>query len=931
MFKVFAITLRKIENFLQKAKYLSINFGAVRYIFILLALTFISFPASAQEEERPSPDQRTDTLSVSDSLRISRDTLQNDTTTTALATDTLQNQAGGDIETTINYSARDSIRASTDGKKIWLYGDAVITYGEIKLEADEIEIDYANNTLTAHGTRDSLGRRIGYPVFTNGAEVYETKDIVYNFKTRKARITEVVTQQNGGYMAAETVFKNEKNELFTIRNSYTTCDLEDPHYAIRSTRAKAIPDDKIVTGPFYFEFNDIPIPAILPFGMFPAQRESKSGIIFPSYGEERRRGFNLRGGGYFFDISDYIKLAVTGDIYSKGGHALYLNSNYVKRYRHNGSLNFSYSKTRLSDRVESPEAVNDYRLAWSHSPQSKGTGRFSASVNAATSTFNKNNNLAFGYNTGINSTSLNNTTAQMSSSISYSKRFAGTPFSMGINLNHSQNIQTREVDLVLPRFSLTMTNLYPFQRPGGTPGPLDNFTIGYSMTASNNVTNNIGRPVLSANDSIAPFNFDNLPLFLRNARNGIQHSPQIGYSTKFLKYFTLSPSISYQERWYFEKLNWTADTVNNQLVFNSTTAREFNRVANYSFGAGINTRIYGTFFFKKGKVQAIRHIINPNVSYSYTPDFTRNTNYFDVFAFTRPQDTVVTYTYKSKHEGFLYGGAPAGGRSGSISFGVGNNLEMKVQSEGDSVPRKVMLLNNLSINSGYNYLADSFKLANFSISANSSILEDLININVGATLDPYRYESPEGSTTMRRVNTYAWAKGTYPNSKGRSLGRITSANLALSTNFNPQARKKEQQSREKIASSDLPEAEKEFLISNPNAYVDFEIPWSLNVRYNLTYSNRVISPARVTQTLQFSGDLALSEKWKITFNSGYHFETKEFTQTDLRLSRDLHCWVMSFSWIPFGRFTSYFFTINVKSSLLQDLKLERRKPFFDNL
>lgn len=898
----------------------------MRYIFISSLLVLGSIFCQAQERDIRVPDIGSDTTILgADTLQISNDSIPADSA--RITADSLQTPPPprSDIETTINYSARDSIMASIDGKKIWLYGQAVIVYGEIKLEAEEIEIDYANNTLTAHGKRDSLGRRIGYPVFTNEGQVYETKDIIYNFKTRKARITEVVTQQDGGFMHAETVFKNERNELLTVRNSYTTCNLEHPHFRIRSTKAKAIPDDKIVTGPFYFEFNDIPIPAILPFGMFPSQRESKSGIIFPSYGEERRRGFNLRRGGYFFDISDYIKLAVTGDIYSKGGHALYASSNYVKRYSYNGSFNFSYTKTRLGDKIEEPQSSNDYQLSWSHSPQSKGTGRFSASVNAATATFNKNNNLIYGYNNDINSTSLNNTTAQLSSSVSYSKRFAGTPFSMGLNLNHNQNLQTRDVDLVLPRLSVNMTNLYPFQRKDGRTGPLDNFSLGYSMTAANNITNNIGRvPLTADHDSIAPFNMDNMSLFFARARKGIQHSPQIGYSMKLLKYFTLSPSVNYQERWYFEKLKWNED----DEKVKPDTIKGFNRIANYGFGAGINTRIYGTFFFKRGKVQAIRHIVNPSVGFNYTPDFTRNENYFQ--RINRPDGTSIL---KSRHEGFLYGGAPSGGESGSINFGVGNNLEMKVKGPQDSLARKVMLLNNFSINSSYNLMAEEFKLANFTMSANSNILDNLINVNLGATLDPYRYEvvDAERPDQRVRVSRYAWEKKINETDASRKLGRITSANLAFSTNLNPKARKNEQESRKKIAQSDLPEAEKQFLINDPAAYIDFEIPWSLSVRYNLSYSAPVSSPSKITQTLQFSGDVALSEAWKIKFNSGYHFETKQFTQTDISLARDLHCWTMSFSWVPFGAFTSYFFTINVKSSLLQDLKLERRKPFQDNL
>jgi hypothetical protein len=908
MFELFAITSHKIVNFSPKAKHFSL---LVRLVLVLIGFLITVQSAWAQI---PTP-----------------------TDTTTLATDSLKNPADtlkkappkGDIETTINYSARDSINTSVDGQIVWLYGAAKIVYGSIELEAEEIIIDYANNTLTAHGTRDSVGRRVGYPIFKNGSELYETKDIVYNFKTGRARISEVVTQQGEGYLHGDAVFKNEKNELLSLRNSYTTCNLEHPHFRIRSTKTKAIPDDKIVSGPFYMEFNDVPLyPMGFLFGMFPAQRESKSGIIFPSYGEERIRGFNLRSGGYFFDISDYIKLALTGDIYSKGGHALYAQSNYIKRYKYNGSFNFSYSKNKTNTQIENPTVFNDFRVTWSHTPQTKGTGRFSASVNAATSTYNQNNNLIYGYTNTINSTSLNNTSRKLSSNVSYNKRFAGTPFSMGLNLSHNQDLETKQLDLPLPNLTVNMQNQYPFQRKDGRETLLDNFSIGYSMAGTNRITNNLGRLSPDAvQDSIAPFNLDNLSTFFQNGKKGIRHSIPLGYSFKAFKYFTVSPSVSYEEKWYFEQLNWEYDIVNNRptLVVKDTT-RGFNRIANYSFSTSFNTRIYGTKLFRPGnKVQAIRHVMNPTISFSYTPDFTKNENYF------QPINQNGKIIYQSRHQGFVYGPSNTG-RSGAIGLGIGNTLEMKVKNDKDTVARKVSILKNLSLSTSYNLMADSFNLAPVAISANTSILDDMFNINVSATLDPYKYEkiiNPETNTPIpnqpfeRRVDELVWKNG--------RLGRITNATMALNTNLNPKGRKSDEKSREKITQSNLPEQDKQFLLNNPNAYVDFDIPWSLRINYSMNYNHSINSPIRITQTLQFSGDLSLSEYWKITFNSGYHFETKEFTQTDIGISRDLHCWTMRMNWIPFGRFTSYNFTINVKASVLQDLKLERRKPFFDNL
>ncbi len=936
MLNVFPIPLPKIVNFSVKRKDFTTNSGIVRHSFIFIAIFLgIAFTTVAQVEtpvKNPAgtlPVKADSTESAQDTTLILQDSVAVSPDSLAVQQDTVPRQTG-DIETTINYNARDSIRVSVDGKLVMLYGEARITYGEIELEAEEITIDYGNNTMTAHGVRDSLGNRVGYPVFKNGSELYETKDIVYNFKTGRARITEVVTQQGEQILHGETVFKNEKDELLSIHNRFTTCNLEHPHFAIISTKTKAIPDDKIVSGPFYVEFNDIPIPAGFLFGMFPAQRESKSGIIFPSYGEERARGFNLRNGGYFFDISDYIKLALTGDIYSKGGHAVYANSSYMKRYQYNGNFNFSYSKNRLGENIETQNVSNDFRLTWSHSPQTKGTSRFAASVNAATATFNRNNNLMYGSINELSSNTISNISTKLSSNVSYNKRFAGTPFSLGVNLSHSQDLQTRLVDLPLPNVTLNMTNLYPFQRRGKT-SILDNFSLGYSMAGTNRITNNLGRLTPEAQrDSIAEFNFDNLPLFFRNGRKGIRHNIPLSYSFKLLRFFTVSPSVNYEERWYFEKLNWRyeQDPRTQNFVAVADTIRGFNRIANYSMSVGMNTRIYGMYFFQKGNVKAIRHVINPSISFGLTPDFSQNPEYFQVLQ--RPGGPGLPYEpkqqYLSRHQGFVYGGSSMG-RAGSIGFGLGNNVEMKVRTAKDTVDRKVMLLNNLSLSSSYNLMADSFKLAPISLSANTNIMDNTINVNLSASLDPYTYLSgtnESGRFFERRIDSYSWKSG--------SLGRITNATLALSTNLNPDMRKRENTTREKVAQSDIPEEDKQHILQNPNAYVDFDIPWSVNLGYNLSYRRPISQPvAQVTQTLQLSGDLSLSEKWKITYNTGYHFETAEFTQTNIGISRDLHCWQMNFTWVPFGRFQSYNFTIAVKASVLQDLKLERRRPFLDNL
>ncbi len=851
-----------------------------------------------------------------------------DSTNSVAVSDTTKTEVPkGDIETTINYSARDSINFSVETKIVRLYGDAKIKYGAIELESDYIEIDYTKNTLSASGTTDSLGRKVGYPIFKNGNEVYETRDITYNFKTGRARISEVVTKQGEGYLHGAVVYKNANNELFSINNSYTTCNLQHPHFRIRAKKTKAIPNDKIVSGPANLEINDVPTPLWLPFGMFPSKNQASSGVIIPSYGEESRRGFFIRGGGYFFDVSDYFKATVTGDLYSKGGHGINYNSVYKKRYAYNGNLNFTYTQIKLSDLIEDESRQNDFRLTWSHNPESKGNSRFSANVNAATATYNQNNFI--GVNGDPNNARFDNVTRQLSSNIAYSKTFGNSPFTLGLSARHNQDIQSREVDLLLPSMTLNMGNVYPFKsKSGSQTGWTDKLNLRYTMTGTNEVTNNLGRLDPEATtDSIAPFDLDNFGEFLKNSKKGFRHTIPISTSFKLLKHFTASPSVNYDEIWYFEKLVWGIDPENSRRAIVVDTLNGFNRISTYNFSTAVNTRLYGTYFFKKGNIQAIRHVMNPNVSFSYAPDFSAEK--FDYF------QRVVTEEgeelLQSRHQGFVYGGARAG-ENANIGFSLSNTLEMKVKSKDDSVQqsKKVPLLNNLSISSGYNLLAEEFKLSNIGIRANTSLFNNKLSVNFTSTIDPYIYildsiyfnNRDVRLVAQRRIDRFAW-------DSGQGLGQLSQANIALSTNLNPKARNKENTTNKRIEGSNLNEADKEFLLNNPDTYVDFNIPWSLRVSYSLNYTKRGFEESNTTQTLRFSGDFSLTEKWKITYNSGYDFENKDFTQTRFGITRDLHCWQLDFNWTPFGTFQSYGFSIHVKSSMLQDLKIDRNRSFFD--
>jgi hypothetical protein len=888
----------------------------LRFICLVGFLSFLFFDDVQGQVERPLrrptgqlPAQRdTSTLPATDSLLIKNDTLQ-------VQTDSLQQAEQKDIETTIIYSARDSINSNLDAKIVRLYGEAKIKYGTIELEADEIMIDYMQSTITAHGKLDSLGQRVGYPIFKDGGQIYETRDMMYNFKTRRARITEVVTQQGEGFIHGDKVFKNDKNELFSMGNAYTTCNLAHPHFRIISKRSKAIPGDKIVSGPFYMEFLDVPTPLFFFFGIFPQPRKSQSGILVPSYGEEKTRGFFLRNGGYYFDINDYVKLGITGDIYSKGSSALAVNSLYRKRYAYSGSVAFNFTNNRLSQNLEDNSRSKDFRITWSHTPQTKGTGRFSASVNAASSSFTQNNYVQ---NNQANATTnrMDASTRKLSSNVSLSKSFAGTPFTVGVNLRHNQDLSTKQVDIPAPDVSFNMNNIYPFKKTN--IDFLENMAFRLTSNATNLVTNKISP------DSIAPFNFQTLPALFRNARKGVRHDFPLGTSIRILKFFTISPSVSYNELWYFEKLEWGLDEAGTAVVV-VDTLKGFNRVANYSGGVGLNTRIYGTWVSKNedSKVKAIRHVVNPTVSYSFQPDFSgERFDYFQKFRIGNIDHL------KSRHEGFVYGTSRSG-KSSALGFGLGNTLEMKVRSEKDTIDRKISLLNSLSISSSYNLLADSFKLAPFSFSANTNVLNDKINLNVTMGIDPYEYRllsiNEAGVIVQRKIDRYVWKGGKF------RLGQISSANFAFSTNLSPQGREKDSDTREKIANSDMTQSDKEFLMNNPDVYVDFDIPWNLRISYNVDYNKPGYSKATVTQAIRFSGDLSVTPKWKVDFNSGFDIQTKQFTQSNLGIRRDLHCWQVSLNWVPFGRYQNYNFSIGIKSGMLRDLKLDRTRNFFDNL
>ncbi len=835
----------------------------------------------------------------------------------------------GEIETTINYSAKDSIFYDLQSQKIKLYGNSKIDYGEINLEAYEILVDWNDKTLDANYLTDSTGKKIGKPIFSEGNQSYETDKITYNFDSRKARIKGIVTQLDDAYMQGEDVKKNEEDELFISHAMYTTCNLEEPHFHISSGKIKVIPGKKVISGPFHLKFGDVPTPLGFIFGMFPQPKKKVSGLIMPNYGEEKRRGFYLRDGGYYFALNDYIDLRLTGDVYSKGSYGMTLGSSYKKRYSYSGNLRFNYNKSKLGD-FENPSTSNDFSFSWSHTPDARGkSSRFSSSVNFQTNSYNQNKNLVYSnFNESIN--------AQFNSNISYTKSFKGSPFNLSANLRHSQNVQTKKVNLTLPDISYNMSRIYPFKNLGKLgKTALGKISISHRFNGKIELTNGSvgnslsGLNVINSGNNFSEqldFNMDNLNSIIDRSKIGGKHTIPISTSFNLLKYFTVSPSVNYNEIWYFKKLSYNYNELENGIEIDTTNS--FQRAWSYSSAFAMSTRIYGTVFFKKGKIKAIRHVISPEISMSFSPDFTKpKFGYYENVQINSEGDTKLL----SKYENFLFG-SPRIGSSASMNFYIGNNLEMKVIDKNDTISgtRKIKIFDNLSFSSSYNFLADSFRLAPIRFNTRTSFFKRLINLSIGGTIDPYTFKLDsitESSSGLKNVYQRRIDELAYKNNQG--IGSLAYINMSLGFRFSAKDFKSEDE-EEKDSSFGTRE-EIDYINSNIAEYIDFNVPWSINASYNLNRRKLGYRDPTITQTLTFSGDVSISEKTKISFRSGYDFKFKMLTQTSINATRDLHCWRINFSWVPFGRFQSYNLSINAVSALLQDLKLEKRSRFFDNL
>lgn len=827
------------------------------------------------------------------------------------------------IEDPIVYNAEDSIVVSFDGQKVYLYNNAKVTYQQIELSAYYIELNLETKEIFAKGILDSTETMVQKPIFKQGSEEYESETMRYNFESEKAFITKVVSKQGEGIILSDRTKKIGEEIFITEKAKYTTCDAEHPHFYMHLTKAKVISNKKIITGPAYMVLEDFPIYfPILPFGYFPNSPTYSSGILVPTYGEEQNRGFFLRDGGYYWAAGEYFDLAVRGEIYSKGSWGVQTHTNYRKRYKFSGGFDFRYNVNVYGESgLDTYQKSKQYAIIWNHSQDQKAnpSRTFSASVNLSSSGYDKQNS----YEGQIGGNQYLQT--QKSSSISYSQKFENTPFNMSINLRHSQNSLDTTLTLSLPEMTFSMAKIYPFRKKNRT-GPVkfyEKFGINYTGNLRNTITAK---------------EYDLLKKdFPDDWKNGIQHNIPFAFpGFNLAKYINVSPSIGYNEKWYFKKYNYTyvADEVfydefGDPSHIDKDTISGLSRVYDYNYSLSASTNIYGMFMPRNpnSKIKGIRHKLTPSASFSYRPDFgearfgywqevqidsTGKTDFFDV------------------NKGGVYGDSPGRGASGAISLALNNNLEMKVLETKDTTNtksgdkyKKVKIIDNLSLASSYNLIADSLNLAPISIRARTTVAG--VSINMGTLIDPYMINDK-----YQRINEYVWN-----NKTGFSrIGRLTNANLSFGMNFN--SKKKENKKGPSpgggpaaIAGDD----EETRIVPELNpGYMDFNMPWTFGFDYSFSYNgpSKSAPNGRFSQTLGIRGTLDLTEKWKISMNTNFDIQAGEFSYTTLNINRDLHCWQMAFNFVPFGYMKSYSFTINAKSSMLKDLRLQKRESNYDN-
>lgn len=908
---------------------------------LTLVLCWTALPAEAQsrrkERNKPLPQQEqlTDTLPVTtlplptDSLYAPPlDTINNSADTTGNALP----QKKSAIEAVINYQANDSIVLWGNGT-VFLHGASDVKYQTMELTSNYIRVRMDSSLIFARGVLDTTtGDWTGQPVFKDGKDQFEAKEMTYNLKTRKGFIRHVVTQQGEGYVIAGKTKKMGDDELMMSNAKYTTCDEhEHPHFYLALTKAKAKPGDYIATGPAYLVVGDVPLPVAIPFGFFPFTDTYSSGLIMPSFGDDYTRGLYLRRLGYYFAINDYLDFEVTGDIYTKGTWAVTAQSKYLKRYKFNGNFSFSYRND-----VTGEKGMPDYTKAtnmsinWTHTQDSKANpySNFSASVNFSTSGYNRSNIDSY-YNPVANSENTK------SSSISYTQRFPNSPWSLSMSALVSQRTKDSTLSLTLPDISVNMSTVYPFKRknPVGKEKWYEKISIRYSASIRNSIDCK-EKDFLHSN-------------FVKDWKNGVKHTIPVSASFVAFKYLTISPSITYNERWYFQRTNQSWDEEQNQVLRDTTNG--FYRVWDLSTSLSMSTKLYGFYTpIRKlfgDKIDRVRHVLTPSISFTYSPDCEPiraklNHNYYG--SYQKPVinnatgDIIMETVNYSRYQNALYG-TPSAGSSGSLGWSLGNNVEMKIRNDKDTTgkqPYKVIsLIDNLSISGSYNFLADSMKLSNFRLQLRLKLPLNY-TLNLSGEFDPYMYGLTPSGTPVR-INKFYWSNGRFPHFKGTSTSfSYTFNNDTFRKWFGKKTKEDNPENNEQTTDEQNTLAQrkkqKKQTDNIENGYVKADIPWSLSINYTVRYGEssvfdyeKMYYKMQWTHNLSFQGSIGFGKGWKVTATTSYDFKAKKLSYTNFNVTRDLHCWTMTASFVPFGPYKSYTFHIGVNASMLADLKYDK--------
>ena len=910
------MTTQKTSHNFTKIAFIPLHTNLFHIVLLSIFLTFGASSIYSQDIKKTKgivvKQQNKVTDTIKDSSIVSTDTIKKEND--SIRKDSIKPKKAF-LDGKVKYKADQYAKIDQKNKLITLYDNAELYYQDVELKSGKIILDYEKNEVYAGRIKDSAGKYTQYPNFKQGTNVIEPDSIRFNFKTKKALIWNSKTDQ-GEFNVKAAITKKENDSVYFLKGARftTSTNKENPEYYFRTSKVKFIPGKKVITGLTNLVIADVPTPIALPFAFFPMNKEtSVSGLILPSYNDSNTRGFSLQNGGYYFALSDHYDLTVLGDYYTNGSYGMRFESSYAKRYKFRGNVNVRFENLINSERgYPDYSKQNIYNIQWSHSRDTKANpnSSFSASVNLGSSKYFQQS-----INQSNIGSSLNNT---LSSSVSYSKTFNIIPQArLSLSATHSQNTQTESINMTLPTLQFSLDRMYPFVgKDGVKKGFFKNINLQYNLN---------GRNYITTTDSLF---FK--PEMFRDAQIGFQHSIPLSTNFKIFKYFSASTSVNYEEIWYTKTIRKAYDE--NQSAVVNTTVNGFDAYRTYNFSASLGTTIYGTFNFGENKkIQAIRHVMRPSISYAYTPSFEK---YYDTYASDASGNMDNKYT---RFEGGIFG-APGLTNSNTMGISISNTFEAKVTDKDSTKtePKKVMLLNNLNLSTSYNLDADGVTALAWSpvrVSTGAQFFENKLNANFAATLDPYAIDN-----SGQRINTFNIENG-------GSLFRMTSANITL--NYALSSKDGDDDKKDKNTdqttrnggreddlfgtATDLTDNRKSMFDGSEEEGEDTiseffrsKIPWDMTFAYSFTYGNNNRENKITGNSVMISANTDLTPKWKVGVSTGYDFVQKGVTYTQLRFERDLSSWRMSLNWMPFGNNANWNFFIGIKSGILSDIKWEKR-------